>query len=372
MVSYYNYEVSSEASTTSSSENDDDRLNPSKLDLSYRRYHGHALDNVLHNHFEEEDASPESSKLITRLLAYNNLLEYLPQSIFKLENLMVLDVSNNYLTDLPNSITSLLNLSSLNLKNNCLTVNSFPKNLNDLKSLRDLNLSANRLEEIPHQIYELKNLRNLSLGGNSVIELSKDIGELVRLRFLYLGGNLITELPKEISKLRHLHALILCSNSLSFLPDGICSLSKLESLQLHSNKLTTLPIGLIKLKGLKELSLRDNPLINRFVNEMDYQPSSLLELSARIVKTHVVHYGNQDLPRSLIEFLGTYSCCLNPSCKGVYFESRVEHVKFVDFCGKYKVPLMQYLCSSSCTVSNPTSPSNPIIQENKLRRILLG
>ncbi|CAB4063189.1 Leucine-rich repeat-containing protein 58 [Lepeophtheirus salmonis] len=297
----------SEASTTSSSENDDDRLNPSKLDLSYRRYHGHALDNVLHNHFEEEDASPESSKLITRLLAYNNLLEYLPQSIFKLENLMVLD-----------------------------------------------------------------NLRNLSLGGNSVRELSKDIGELVRLRFLYLGGNLITELPKEISKLRHLHALILCSNSLSFLPDGICSLSKLESLQLHSNKLTTLPIGLIKLKGLKELSLRDNPLINRFVNEMDYQPSSLLELSARIVKTHVVHYGNQDLPRSLIEFLGTYSCCLNPSCKGVYFESRVEHVKFVDFCGKYKVPLMQYLCSSSCTVSNPTSPSNPIIQENKLRRILLG
>jgi hypothetical protein len=38
--------------------------------------------------------------------------------------------------------------------------------------------------------------------------------------------------------------------------------------------------------------------------------------------------------------------CVNPKCCGVYFESRVEHVKFVDFCGKYRIPLMQYLCST--------------------------
>ncbi|QQP53294.1 Leucine-rich repeat-containing protein 58 [Caligus rogercresseyi] len=59
-------------------------------------------------------------------------------------------------------------------------------------------------------------------------------------------------------------------------------------------------------------------------------------------------YGPGDIPGSLIDYMGTFNCCLNPSCQGVYFESRVEHVKFVDFCGKYKVPLMQYLCSSSC------------------------
>ena len=33
---------------------------------------------------------------------------------------------------------------------------------------------------------------------------------------------------------------------------------------------------------------------------------------------------------------------------GVYFTSCVETVKFVDFCGKYRVPLLQYLCSPRC------------------------
>lgn len=31
---------------------------------------------------------------------------------------------------------------------------------------------------------------------------------------------------------------------------------------------------------------------------------------------------------------------------GVFFDSRVEHIKFVDFCGRYRIPLLQYLCSS--------------------------
>jgi hypothetical protein len=48
--------------------------------------------------------------------------------------------------------------------------------------------------------------------------------------------------------------------------------------------------------------------------------------------------------------------CVNPKCCGVYFESRVEHVKFVDFCGKYRIPLMQYLCSTRLMsiLLNPT------------------
>ena len=28
-------------------------------------------------------------------------------------------------------------------------------------------------------------------------------------------------------------------------------------------------------------------------------------------------------------------------------------MKFVDFCGKYKLPLLQYLCSPKCTDNSP-------------------
>ncbi|KAE9524714.1 hypothetical protein AGLY_014764 [Aphis glycines] len=38
--------------------------------------------------------------------------------------------------------------------------------------------------------------------------------------------------------------------------------------------------------------------------------------------------------------------------EGVFFDDRVEHIKFVDFCGKYRIPLLQYLCSSKCVVNH--------------------
>jgi hypothetical protein len=86
-----------------------------------------------------------------------------------------------------------------------------------------------------------------------------------------------------------------------------------------------------------------------------------------VVRLERVPYDPDDLPQSLQRYLSMAHECVNPSCKGVYFDHRsdvpliflvfsfilaiilafyrVEHVKFSDFCGKYKVPLLQYLCS---------------------------
>ena len=65
---------------------------------------------------------------------------------------------------------------------------------------------------------------------------------------------------------------------------------------------------------------------------------------------------------------------------GVYFTSCVEHVKFVDFCGKYRLPLLQYLCSPKCTSLLPTVTSSASDSETdeddgareRMRRVLLG
>lgn len=137
-----------------------------------------------------------------------------------------------------------------------------------------------------------------------------------------------------------------------------------------------------------QLSLRENPLIVRFVQEISLNPPTLLELSARVIRTSGILYGPHDLPKSMRDYLSTAHCCVNPKCKGtctpntlcaledplvlfffkllfimseffffcllsllaidigVFFDNRIEHIKFVDFCGKYRVPLLQYLCSS--------------------------
>lgn len=110
---------------------------------------------------------------------------------------------------------------------------------------------------------------------------------------------------------------------------------------------------------------------------------SLLELSARCIKTHQIEIKKAELPTHLEQYLESAHCCLNPKCRGVYFDSKVEHVKFVDFCGRFRIPLMQYLCSSTCNekITNysknrldSSSDSDDNITENDklLKKILLG
>lgn len=75
---------------------------------------------------------------------------------------------------------------------------------------------------------------------------------------------------------------------------------------------------------------------------MTIEPPTLKELSARVVKLRLNNYSYL-LPPHLQTYLQTAKHCVNPNCKGVYFESCNEHVKFVDFCGRFRVPLLQYL-----------------------------
>lgn len=186
-------------------------------------------------------------------------------------------------------------------------------------------------------------------------------------------------MPPELCKLLSLEFLSLCDNLITTLPKDLTLMTKLVSLQLHKNQLQTLPQGLVRLTNLRELSLRDNPLVLRFIREWPNTPPSLLELSARAVRTHGLPYSTKAIPDHLVTLLNSAQCCDNAQCKGVYFNSKVQNVKFVDFCGKYRVPLMQYLCSSGCgqseghvTSSSSSEDEADERDKQKLKRVLLG
>ena len=185
------------------------------------------------------------------------------------------------------------------------------------------------------------------------------------------------EIPYEVGLLPNLQALSLCENRLRELPSSIAYLTKLKSLALHRNELTALPPEIVKLRSLYELSLRNNPLVVRFVRDMVYNPPSLLELAGRCIKVNKMAADEFQLPVQLLRYLRTAQRCVNPKCKGVYFDNRVEQIKFVDFCGIYRLPLLQYLCSPCCSSSNPSiqvssSDDENDLPEGRLRRVLLG
>jgi len=341
---------------------------PSILDYSHTGMDTDAFLEALTNQPESVFSSVES------ILATDNAILQVPDVISRYKNLRLLDVSNNQISDLPDSITHCIKLGTLIARNNILDENSLPKNLKRLQSLRELNLGGNRLTRIPYEILELPSVQILHLGANRIEYVSKDVALMRKLEVLYLGGNVLTELPYEVGELKNLRVFVLCDNRLEYLPKSISTLKQLKSLLLHRNRLTALPVELIKLRNLMELSLRDNPLVHKFVRDMVYDPPSLLELAGRTVKQKKIPFKNTDLPKNLIEYLRCAHQCVNPRCKGVFFDTRVEHIKFVDFCGKYRVPLLEYLCSPKC--SDDRSPSfatsDSDSDEDRIRKVLLG
>ncbi|KAL5494440.1 hypothetical protein EMCRGX_G015775 [Ephydatia muelleri] len=301
---------------------------------------------------------------------------YQPLSLVLYGRVASLDLSDNGLNELPAELCELRALRELVAKKN--SIKSLPDNFRQLSSLEELNLSGNALERFPSVLCDLQRLKSLSLGKNSIEWLPPQIQRLERLQHLYLGGNQLATIPPELCKLLCLESLNLSDNRIVSLPKELTLMTKLVSLQLHKNQLQTLPQDLVRLTNLRELSLRDNPLVLRFIKEWPNTPPSLLELSARAVRTHGVPYTSEIIPDHLVSFLDSAQCCDNAQCKGVYFSSRVQNVKFVDFCGKYRVPLMQYLCSSSCGegerghVTSSSSSSDEESDEKRLKRVLLG
>ena len=132
---------------------------------------------------------------------------------------------------------------------------------------------------------------------------------------MYLGGNQLTSIPDELGYVGSLTMLVLCDNRLESLPRSLINLRLLQSLSLHNNRLATLPPEIIRL-NLVELSLRNNPLVVRFVEEMTYEPPSLLELAGRAIKVKNIKYSTDDLPSNLVDYLHSAQSCVNPKCKG--------------------------------------------------------
>ena len=197
---------------------------------------------------------------------------------------------------------------------------------------------------------------------------------------MYLGGNRLQHVPPELGQLHKLEALVLSGNQLQYLPSQFKGLMSLKSLHLHDNKLQTLPQSIVRLKNLQELSLRNNPLVLRFIREYSGAIPSLLELSGQAVKHYAIPYSPEIIPETLCDFLSRARKCDNPSCSGVYFTLRSRRVTFVDFCGRYRVPLMQYLCSEQCQGSDDVfsysssseDEGDDFVSAERIKRVLLG
>lgn len=100
-------------------------------------------------------------------MCFLSQLEQLPETIGRLQNLLILNLCNNRLTSLPYEVGLLKHLQTLKLGLNQLE--ALPASIAGLKELRHIGLSDNRFTRIPGCLKRLNKLESINLDRNPLI-----------------------------------------------------------------------------------------------------------------------------------------------------------------------------------------------------------
>ncbi|OAD61290.1 Leucine-rich repeat-containing protein 47 [Eufriesea mexicana] len=194
---------------------------PAISDLIQKRGFDKSLFNLQHLNYlnitqtclQEISTKIKNLQNLTTLVLHSNEISELPGTIEKLEKLKVLDCSRNKLKSVPDEIGNLPQLTTMNLSSNLLK--SLPTQINNVK-LTVLNLSNNQFEVFPDVCYpELVHLSEIYVNGNKIKEIPATINQLSSLKIINVADNLITVIPGEIADCNKLKELHLKGNTLA-------------------------------------------------------------------------------------------------------------------------------------------------------------
>ena len=150
-------------------------------------------------------------------------------------------LNDNNLSLLPVELLQLSNLKSLDLSFNC--IQNIPSKIS-CPSIKCLYLSNNKLIELPVTIWYLPSLEELEVKNNILESVGKDI-DLSRLsqslKMVDVSHNKLDDLPSFILDLRALEELCVSHNELTTLPHNLWKCSTLIELNASHNALVTLP-----------------------------------------------------------------------------------------------------------------------------------
>ncbi|XP_005213765.1 leucine-rich repeat-containing protein 63 isoform X2 [Bos taurus] len=181
-----------------------------------------------------------------------------------------------------------------------------------------LNLSYNNICYFPTEIYCLKHLQILNLRNNPIKEIPSTIQQLKLLKSLNVAFNLITTLPP----------------------------GSLEKLMVDGNELTSFPHGILKL-NLKKILFENNFTNPIFWKENSMNdPQHLTQIAALFFLKNNLHKYYNVIPEEIQKLLKCTSQC--EWCHGPMFGEGFRIIRSYDVFGVTQLPVIFYVCSSSC------------------------
>ncbi|XP_013390226.1 uncharacterized protein LOC106158698 [Lingula anatina] len=229
-----------------------------------------------------------TSKLPTSADLSNNHLEFLPENLFINEELTMLNLRHNVLKERP-------------IEDDIYTI-GWLDDLPRFRHLRSLNLADNNLGVIPTSIYLIKTLVELNVASNKLEDIPSQISNLCNLQALHIHNNHLTSLPEEMVTLKKLFILVLAFNKFPVIPSTVAimtnvRMTEVENLIMAGNYVERLSGELLdKMKYVKKVDLRMNRLTlppsetTKFhlleqLTHLDIRDNKVADLDIRSVRT---------------------------------------------------------------------------------------
>ncbi|KPM09626.1 Toll/interleukin-1 receptor-like protein [Sarcoptes scabiei] len=210
-----------------------------------------------------ENAFSTNRNLHTLSLSGNRLMTLNAATFTGLEVLNALFLDSNRFQNIhPAAFSNVSGLMELNISNNRL--DQVPQAIQNLRSLRSLDLSYNKIQDISNASYRgLEQLYGLNLEANIIGNLSRgDFLDLPSLRVLNLAANRIGSVEQgTFDNIPDLHALRLDSNSVIDINRLFVNLRDLLMLNISANRIELFDYAMIPV-GLQWLDLHQNLIEN--------------------------------------------------------------------------------------------------------------
>uniref|UniRef100_A0A8C2FUZ5 Erbb2 interacting protein n=1 Tax=Cyprinus carpio TaxID=7962 RepID=A0A8C2FUZ5_CYPCA len=186
-------------------------------------------------------------------------LEQVPKEVFSFEKtLEELYLDANQIEELPKQLFNCQLLYRLSLPDNDLTV--LPPGIANLINLRELDVSKNSIQEFPEIIKNCKVLAIVEASVNPISKLPEGFTQLLSLTQLYLNDAFLEFLPASFGRsVTHTHTQSPRLNKITQ-PEVLEQLTGIRELWMDGNKLTFLPGMIGALKQLRYLDVSKNSL----------------------------------------------------------------------------------------------------------------
>jgi hypothetical protein len=273
--------------------------------------------NCSHNHITDMNDLFEQLKQLTELDLSFNLFKRLPNVIYTFTSLIRLNCEHNFIKTIDQNLVNLKHLKSFVFDHNQLESIDLI-DFSHMKKLEYFHIAHNHLIKFPRGLQQLHNLKNVNLSYNRLTSFPIDLLLIKTLDVLNLSHNLITKLPLmpvAYKRVLMIFSIDLSYNQLTKFYDYLLLIAL--KVDVSNNKIRMIPNDVIKklnndMIASRELKVYNNPLTQPVVPmEMLMEDSSNTINALRMIRNC---FDEQQIDASVRQ--GFKICIIGPKSSG--------------------------------------------------------